>query len=102
MIEDVADPMFLNGADFGWGHVRQDFIQDADQHFVVPGHAHGQLIAVRGFAADVQSVELELAQAPDAGSEIADHGVHLIGRQRLQSRADIVHGHQIQVGVVGA
>ena len=102
MIEDVADPMLLDGADFIRGHVRQDFVQDADQHLVVPGHAHGQLIAIGGFAADVEPVELELAQAPDAGGEIADYGVHFIGGQRLQRRADIGHRHQIQVGMVGA
>ncbi|MCY1421316.1 hypothetical protein D9M71_369670 [compost metagenome] len=84
MIENVAHPVLLDRADFSRRHVGQDFIQDADQHLVVPWYAHGQLIAVGGFAADIQPVELELAQTPDAGGEIAYHGVHFIGGQRLQ------------------
>jgi len=84
MIEDVADPVLLNLLDFVRGHVRQDFIQNADQYLVVPGHAHRQLIAIGGFAAYVEPVELELTQAPDAGGEIADHRIHFIGSQRLQ------------------
>ncbi|MNF90286.1 hypothetical protein D3C84_728460 [compost metagenome] len=102
MIEDVTDPMFLDGADFCRCHVRQDFVQDADQNLLVLRHAHGQLIAIGRLAADIEAIELELAQAPDAGSEIADHRVHFIGRQCLQGRTDVGHAHKVQVGVVSA
>ena len=101
MIEDVTDPMFLDGADFCRRHVCQDFVQDADQNLVVTRYAHCQLIAIGRHAADIEPVELELTQAPDAGSEIADHRVHFIGRQSLQGRTDVGHSHQVQVGVVG-
>ncbi|MNE38936.1 hypothetical protein D3C81_1426830 [compost metagenome] len=93
MIEDVADPTFLDGADFRRAHVCQDFVENADQNFVVAGYAHGHLIAVRGLTADIQPVELELAQAPDAGGQIPHNGVYFIGRQCLQRRADVGHRH---------
>ena len=60
------------------------------------------MVAVGRFAADVQAVELELAQAPDAGGEVADHGIHFIGGQGLQRRTDVGQGDQIQVRMVGA
>ena len=102
VIKHVADPVLLNLADFSGGHVRQDFVQNAHQYLVVTGYAHRQLIAIRCFAADVQAFEFQLTQAPYTGREITDYGVDFIGRKRLQGRADIGHGDQIQVGMVGA
>ncbi|MNO67568.1 hypothetical protein D3C76_583750 [compost metagenome] len=83
MIKDVADPVLLNAADFIRAHVSKDFVENSHQYLVVAGDGHCQLVAIWGFAADVQTVELELAQAPDAGGEVADDGVHFVGRQRL-------------------
>ncbi|MND91685.1 hypothetical protein D3C80_838200 [compost metagenome] len=102
MIEDVTDPMLLNGADFSRAHVRQDFVENADQHLVVAGYTHGQLIAIGRFTADIQPIELELAQAPDAGSQIAYHCVYFVDGQRLQRRTDVGHRHKVQVRMVGA
>ncbi|MNJ03842.1 hypothetical protein D3C73_1643310 [compost metagenome] len=65
MIEDVAYPVFLDGADFAWGHVGQHFIQYADQYGVVARYRHRQLVAIGRFAADVEAFKLELAKAPD-------------------------------------
>ncbi|MOA19851.1 hypothetical protein D3C78_1402580 [compost metagenome] len=83
MIDDVTDPMLLNGADFGGAHVRQDFVENTDEDCVVAGYGHGQLIAIGGFTADIQPIELELTQAPDAGRQIAHHRIHCTRGQRL-------------------
>eukprot|EP00659_Diplonema_papillatum_P013428 gene13428-biopygen13468 len=102
VVDDVADPALLDGLGLSRADVGQDFIEDAHQHLVVLGYAHGQLIAVRRFAADVQAFQLELAQAPHAGRQIAHYGVDLVGGQGLQRSADIGHGHQVEVRVVSA
>ena len=80
----IADPLLLDLGDLGRAHVCQDFVQDAHQYLVVSRDGHCQLIAIRRFPADIKAFELELAQAPDTGSEIAHHRVHFIGRQCLQ------------------
>ena len=43
-----------------------------------------------------------MAQAPDTGGEIADHCIYFIGGQGLQRRADIWHGDQVEIGMMGA
>jgi hypothetical protein len=102
VINDIANPVLLDLVNFAGAEVGEHFIQNANQQFVLSRHAHCQLVAIGRFATDIQAVELELAQAPDAGGEVADDGVHLIGGQGLQRRADIGHRHQVQVGMVGA
>ena len=102
MVEHAAHPVLLDGADFLGAEVGEHLVENAYQDLVFPRDAHRQLIAIGGFAADVETVELELTQAPDTGGEVADHGVHFVGGQGLQRRADIGHGHQVQVRVVGA
>ncbi|MNN20327.1 hypothetical protein D3C81_1336030 [compost metagenome] len=102
VIEDIADPALLDLADFAGAHVGHDFVEDADQDLLLPRYRHGQLVAVVGFTADIQTVEFELAQAPDARCEVADHRVDFIGGQCLQGRADVGQGHQVQVRVMGA
>lgn len=59
-------PALLDLADFAAAHVGYHFVEYADQYFLVARGGHGQLVAVGRFAADVEAVELELAQAPDA------------------------------------
>lgn len=102
MIEHTAHPALLDRADFVRAEIGQDLIENAYQDLAVPRHAHGQLVAVGRLAADVEAFELELAQAPDTGGKVADHGIDLVGGQGLQGRADVRHGHQVQVRVMGA
>ena len=58
--------------------------------------------AIRGFPADVQAIELELAQAPYAGSQITHHGIYLVRGQSLQRRADVGQGDDVEVRVLSA
>ena len=85
-VEHAADPGLLQRLDFVGAEFGEQLVENADQHALTTWRGHGQLVAVGRFAADVQAVQLELAQAPDAGCEVADHGVGLIGGQRLQGR----------------
>ncbi|MNC68090.1 hypothetical protein D3C75_1186470 [compost metagenome] len=66
MVDHITHPALLDLADFAAAHVGHDFVQNAHQHFVVAWCGHGQLVAVGRFATDVEPIELELAQAPDA------------------------------------
>ncbi|MNG93823.1 hypothetical protein D3C79_528050 [compost metagenome] len=102
LIDHITYPALLDVADLRRTHVGHDLVENTDQDFLVPWCSHRQLIAVGGFAADIEPFELELAQGPDAGGEIADHGVHFVDGQCLQGRADIGHGHQVEVWVVDA
>ena len=75
-------------------------LSSADQHALATRGGHGQLIAIERLAADIDAVELELAQAPDAGGKIADHGIDLVGRQRLQGGGDVAQRQQVEIGVL--
>ncbi|MNY50833.1 hypothetical protein D3C86_1863740 [compost metagenome] len=102
VVEYLADPALLDVAYFTGGHVGKNLVEDAYQYFLLVRHGHRQLVAVRRLARYIQAIELELAQAPDARGEVADHGVDLVCGQGLQRRTDIGHGHQVEVRVVGA
>ncbi|MNP65399.1 hypothetical protein D3C76_1609860 [compost metagenome] len=83
MIQNITDPALLNLADFTGAHVGHDLVENANQDLLLPWHSHSQLVAVGGFTADIQTVELELAQAPDTRSKVANHRINFVGSQRL-------------------
>ncbi|MCY1406596.1 hypothetical protein D9M71_218670 [compost metagenome] len=100
MVEDLADPALLDITDFAGRHVGQKLVEDAHQDFLLQWRSHGQLVAVGRFARYVQAFELELAQAPDGGGEVANNGIDFVGGQCLQGRTDVGQGHQVEVGVM--
>ena len=61
-----------------------------------------ELVAYWKDAFDWRAQERLLNAFPHFETGIDDHRVHFIGRQGLQGRTDIGHGHQIEVGVMGA
>ncbi|MND89036.1 hypothetical protein D3C80_810780 [compost metagenome] len=101
VVEYLADPALLDVAYFTGGHVGKNLVEDAYQYFLLVRHGHRQLVAVRRLARYIQAIELELAQAPDARGEVADHGVDLVGGQGLQGRTDVGQRYQVQIGMVG-
>ncbi|MCY1418064.1 hypothetical protein D9M68_464470 [compost metagenome] len=60
---------------------------------------HGQLVTIRRFATDADALELELAQAPDAGGEVTDKDVHRAGGQGLECGCDAGIALQAEVGM---
>ncbi|MCY1512921.1 hypothetical protein D9M68_474010 [compost metagenome] len=88
LIEFDSDPGLLQGGDFFGAEFAEQLVEDADQHRLRRRGGHRQLVAVGRLATDVQAFQLELAQAPDAGGEVADEGVGLLGGQRLQGGVD--------------
>jgi len=94
--------VLLNALGFTGADIGQYFVQQPQQDGLVFRYGHGQLKAIRGFAADVQAIKFELAQAPYTGSQITHHRIYLVCGQGLQRRADVGQGDDVEVGVLGA
>ncbi|MNE48305.1 hypothetical protein D3C80_1427600 [compost metagenome] len=84
----VADPARLQGGRFFAADVGEQLVENPAEDRLAVRRGHGQLVAIGRFATDEQAFQLELAQAPDAGGEVADQGVGLAGGECLQGGMD--------------
>ncbi len=100
-VEQAADPGGLESLDLLGAEVGEDLVDDPGEDRLSARHGHRQLVAVWRLAADLQAVELELAEVPYAGGEVADEGVGLAGGQRLQGCRYRRQRQQGEVGMLG-